>query len=148
MPRHPRTTQLVAAVIAIGLVFSLAGCFTVNQTKMVRLLNDSRSHAGLRSVRANETATAKAQAWAAHMSRTGVVEHTGGGDRMDTSRLPRWCAAAENVAKATSLDNAQSLWMRSAPHKRNILGPYDHVGTGAVRKGTYVYAVQIFYRAC
>ena len=143
---HGRRMLIVVGAITAAIV--LAGCLTPNQTKMVSLVNASRSSAGRGGVSANQAATNKAQAWAAHMSRTGVVEHTGGGHRMDTSGLPRWCSVGENVAKARSIENAHDLWMRSAGHKANIMGNFNRVGTGVVRKGNVVYAVQIFYRAC
>lgn len=145
-PRPVR--RVLAAAVAALAVLALAGCLTPNQTKMVDLVNASRRRAGLGAVTANQAATNKAQAWAAHMARTGVVEHTGGGSRVDTSGLPKWCSVGENVAKASSIDHAHALWMQSSGHKANILGRFNRVGTGVVRSGNAVYAVQIFYRAC
>ena len=55
---------------------------------------------------------------------------------------------AENVGMASSIDALHSAWMRSSTHKTNILGNYNRIGTGVVRKGSYVYGIQIFYRAC
>jgi uncharacterized protein YkwD len=138
----------VAAAAALGAIVLLSGCLSANQTKMVDLINASRRSAGKPAVTANEQAATKAQNWAAHMASTGVVEHTGGGSRVNTSGLPKWCAVGENVGKGTSIDNLHAAWMRSSPHKANILGNYNRVGTGVVRKGDVVYGVQIFYRAC
>ena len=157
MPLNPSTVpattrrthrRVLTVVAALAVTFVLAGCLNANQNKMVSLVNQSRRDAGRSGVSANQAATNKAQAWALHMSRTGVVEHTGGGSRMDTSGLPKWCSVGENVAKATSIQNAHHLWMRSSGHKANIMGNFNRVGTGVVRKGSYVYAVQIFYRSC
>jgi len=82
------------------------------------------------------------------MARTGVVEHTGGGSRVNTSGLPKWCSVGENVGMASSIETLHAAWMRSANHKANILGNFNRVGTGVVRKGNQVYGIQIFYRAC
>ena len=144
--RWPRRT--VTAAAALGAIVVLAGCLSANQVKMVDLVNASRRSARLGTVTANDPTSAKAQAWAEHMSRTGVVEHTGGGSRIDTSGIPKWCAVSENVGMAPSIDSLHAAWMRSAPHKANILGNVNRIGTGVVRKGNVVYGVQIFYRAC
>jgi len=144
--RWPR--RAVTAAAMLGAIVVLAGCLTANQTKMVDLVNSSRRSSGLGALSANQQTTTKAQNWAAHMARTGVVEHTGGNSRIDTSGIPKWCSVGENVGMASSIDALHAAWMRSANHKANILGKFNRVGTGVVRKGNYVYGVQIFYRAC
>ncbi len=144
--RWPR--RAVTALATLSAIVVLSGCLSANQTKMVDLVNASRRSAGRPAMTANDAASSKAQTWAARMARTGRVEHTGGGSRVDTSGLPKWCSVGENVAKATSIQHAHDLWMRSSTHKANILGNFNRIGTGVVRDGQYVYAVQIFYRAC
>ena len=151
LPPPPSRRRLRAAAMTLATavaVLLLGGCTSSNQAKMVDLVNRSRSARHLAPVHANDQAMRKAQAWAAHMARTGVVEHTGGGSRMDTSGLPRWCAVGENVGEATSIQHVHDLWMASAPHQANILGRFDRIGTGVVRKGDQVFAIQIFYRSC
>ena len=140
--------RAVTALATFGAIVVLTGCLNANQTKMVDQVNTSRRDAGKAAVVANDAAASKAQAWAGHMSRTGTVEHTGGGSRVDTSGLPKWCSVGENVGMASSIDALHAAWMRSASHKANILGNFNRIGTGLVRKGNYVYGVQIFYRAC
>ncbi|WP_421120549.1 CAP domain-containing protein [Aquihabitans daechungensis] len=142
-PRRALTVTLVLAVVVL-----LAGCLSANQTKMVDLVNASRRNAGRPAVSANQAASDKAQAWAARMARTGVVEHTGGGSRVNTSGLPKWCSVGENVGKAPTIDALHAAWMRSSTHRGNILGNFNRIGTGVVRKGDVVYGIQIFYRAC
>lgn len=140
--------RTVTAMATVCAVVALAGCLSANQTKMVDHINKSRSDARKGAVTANQQASDKAQAWAERMARTGVVEHTGGGSRVDTSGLPRWCSVGENVGMAGSIESLHASWMRSASHKANILGNFNRVGTGVVRKGNQVYGIQIFYRAC
>jgi uncharacterized protein YkwD len=144
--RRPR--RIATAIATVGVLVLLSGCLNANQTKMVDLVNSSRGSQRLGAVAANDQAARKAQAWASHMSRTGVVEHTGGGSRVDTSGLPKWCSVGENVGMAPNIEALHAAFMRSAPHKANILGKFNRVGTGVVRKGSSVYGVQIFYRAC
>jgi len=145
----PWPRRAVAALATLGAIVVLSGCLNANQTKMVDLVNRSRSSARVSAVSANEQAATKAQAWAEHMARTGVVEHTGGGSRIDTSGIPKWCAVGENVGMAPSIADLHAAWMRSSAHKANILNTkFDRIGTGVVRKGSTVYGIQIFYRAC
>ncbi|HRW37883.1 MAG: CAP domain-containing protein [Acidimicrobiales bacterium] len=148
MPSPSLRRALAAAAAILVCTTLLTGCFSANQQKMVDQINASRSHAGLGVVVGNAQAMDKAQRWAAHMAATGVIEHTGGGSRLSTDGLPRWCAVGENVGSATSTATLHDRFLASPAHRANILGPYDHVGTGVVRQGDLVYGVQIFYRAC
>ena len=148
VPTLPRTRRTLAISATLAAVVLLASCYSSSQIKAATLIDDSRTARGLSSLTVSPEAMSKAQDWAVHMSRTGVLEHTGGGSRMSTAGLPRWCSAAENVAKASSTTAAHSKLMSSPGHRANILGPYNRVGTGVVRKGTVVWVVQIFFRAC
>ena len=38
--------------------------------------------------------------------------------------------------------------MRSAPHRANILGRYDRIGTGYAKRNGLVWVTQIFLRSC
>ena len=147
-PRRRRQRMGGAAAIAIVGALLLSACGTSNQTKVLRMTNSARRATGRHGYVANQAAMVKAQRWARHMASTGVVEHTGGGTSMDTSGLPGWCGVGENVGRGPTTSNIHSAWMRSPGHRANILGNYDHAGTGVVRKGRTVYAVEIFYRAC
>ena len=146
MPRPRRTAFTAAAVVAFALL--LTSCFTVNQTKVVSQINSSRRAAGRSGVVADQAATSKAQRWAQHMASTGRLEHSGGGSRLDPSGLPRWCAVAENVGKGSDTIAVHAAFMRSSAHRANILGGYNRVGTGVVRKNGTVWVVHIFYRSC
>ncbi len=143
-----RRRRVLAVLGSLAVAAVLSGCLSANQTRMVDHINTSRRNVGRASVSANQAAADKAQSWAAHMARTGVVEHTGGGSRVNTSGLPKWCSVGENVGTASSIESLHAAWMRSSSHKSNILGNFNRVGTGVVRKGSQVYGIQIFYRAC
>jgi uncharacterized protein YkwD len=147
--RSGRTTRRLAlGALALVAALVLSACWSANQNKLLTMTNDARKANGRAALAGNVQAMDKAQRWAQHMADTGVVEHTGGGSAIDPSGLPTWCAVGENVGRGTSLQNVFDTWMASRTHHANILGTYSHIGTGVVRKGGYVYAVQIFYRAC
>src|SRR3954453_8519688 len=139
-------TMAVATAVVGALI--LSACWSANQGTMLTLLNNFRKANAKPAMSGNQQAMDKAQRWAQHMANTGVVEHTGGGTTIDPSGLPKFCAAAENVGKATSIQGLHDAWVASRLHHDNMLGNYNRVGTGVVRKGSYVYGIEIFYRAC
>lgn len=127
-------------------VVALAGCWSNDQQHVLDQINSSRRSAGLRSLNADSLAMDKAQAWAAHMARTGVLEHTGGGSNISTSGLGRWCAVGENVGVGSSLSIVHNAFMGSGPHRANILGNYDRAGTGVAYGYGKVWVVHIYLR--
>ncbi|WP_426573333.1 CAP domain-containing protein [Aquihabitans sp. McL0605] len=150
MHEHQTTARrrLMGAAACIVLALVLTSCFTGNQTKMVSQINASRRAYGKPALAADMAATRKAQSWAQHMADTGRLEHSGGGSSLSTAGLPKWCAVGENVGMGSTTQVVQDAYMRSAPHKANILGNYNRVGTGVVRKNGTVWSVQVFYRSC
>jgi uncharacterized protein YkwD len=126
----------------------LSACWGPNQHKELDFINWSRGTNGLRAVNGDSALMAKAQAWSEHMSRTGRLEHSGGGSNMDTSGIANWCGVAENVAYNASTHAAHQSFLNSPPHRRNVLGDYDRVGTGVVRRGNTVWVTEIYVRSC
>ncbi|MGI8755921.1 MAG: CAP domain-containing protein [Acidimicrobiales bacterium] len=135
-------------VLAGVAVVALAGCWGSNQDQELNLVNRARSANQRAAVRGDDAAMGKAQAWTRHMARTGVLEHTGGGGRIDTSGLTGWCSAAENVSQGTNLQTVTDAFLRSPAHRANLLGNYDRAGMGVVRVGNVVWVTQIFLRSC
>lgn len=145
-PRHRGARRtgglLIAAVLAVTV---LAGCLSEDQVTVQTKINTSRSANGLGKLTDYQTADTKAQAWAQHLADIGGLEH---------SNLPSgyksgtWCRLGENVGMGPSLSSIHTAFMNSAGHRANILGPYDHVGTGVVKKGAYYYVVQEFVDLC
>ncbi|NLD77359.1 MAG: CAP domain-containing protein [Acidimicrobiales bacterium] len=142
----PRRAAL-AAVAVIG-ALTLSGCWGSTQHKELDFINWSRGTNGLAAVNGDSQLMAKAQAWSEHMARTGRLEHTGGGNNLDPSGIHNWCGVAENVAYNASSFDAHQAFMKSPPHRRNVLGDYDRVGTGVARKGNTVWVTEIYVRSC
>jgi uncharacterized protein YkwD len=147
--RRHRRGLAFAGIIAVGALL-LTGCWSTNQGRLMDMSNNARKANGnLPAVAGNQAAMDKAQKWTQHMADTGVVEHTGGGSKLDTRGLPKWCSVGETVGKGSSLQAVFDSFMRSSIHRGIILTrKFNRVGTGVVRKGTVVYATQIFYQAC
>jgi uncharacterized protein YkwD len=77
------------------------------------------------------------------MARRGVLYH----HRCLACRFPSgsWQALAENVGVAGSLRRIHRMMMGSAGHRVNILGGFDAVGVGVVKKGRRYWVTEIFF---
>lgn len=69
------------------------------------------------------------------MARRGKMSHRGSDGSTPFDRITQvgyqYWAAAENVAYGFDrVDEVMAGWMRSAGHRRNILGPYREIGVG------------------
>ena len=136
----------VGAVAAVAML--LTGCLSADQTTDQNLVNQARSGARLRALSTDQAAARKAQAWSEHMARTGVLEHTGGGGKLDTKGLTGWCGVAENVGTGGSIKAVHDAFMRSPSHKANLLGNYHRVGTGVFKSGRTYWVTEIYIRTC
>lgn len=145
--RCRRRTLVAGALVAVSALV-LSACWSANQGKVLDQINAARKANRAAAVSGNQQAMAKAQAWSEHMARTGRLEHTGGGSKVDPSGLPKWCAVAENVGRGPSTEAVHQSFLGSPEHRTNMLGNYNRVGTGVARKGNVVWVTQIFYRAC
>jgi uncharacterized protein YkwD len=120
----------------------------------VDAVNRERVRRGLVALSVSSTLTRIARAHSAYQAKTGKSGHVGEGgstpaDRADTGNIV-WSALAENVAMthgysdpaATAVDG----WMKSAPHRKNILNPvFEQTGVGIVAaEDATIYFTQIF----
>jgi uncharacterized protein YkwD len=140
--------RLAAGGLVVVAALVLSACWSDNQQKALDFINSTRASYGRAAVNGDSQIMAKAQAWSEHMSRTGRLEHTGGGSRVDPSGISNWCAVAENVAVASTTWEAHVALVNSASHRTNLIGNYDRVGTGVQRVGDRVWLTQIFVRSC
>jgi uncharacterized protein YkwD len=135
-----RLAALAVPVLLIGL---LAGCLDNSEKSMLDALNAVRASSGRPALAVSDAVSERAQAWAETLAAEGRLRHS------DLKRLPvPFLKAGENVAKASSVEQASQLFAASAPHRANIVDPaYTHVGIGVARGGDgAIYAVEIFVR--
>ena len=145
--RSPRRLARFAAV-AVAAALVLTGCLSADQQADLDLMNAARKSNRLTALNSDAAAASKAQAWSQSMARTGKLEHTGGGSKLDTSGLTKWCSVGENVGKGSSVQVIHDAFMRSSEHKANILGRYDRVGVGVYKSGKTYWVTEIFIRSC
>lgn len=114
---------------------------------VVCLVNKQRAKRGLRRLNGHRKLAGAARSHSRRMQRSDCFEHECPGEAPLTKRyersdyLPCRCSwgAAENIAwgpgRKGSPRRIVKSWMRSPPHRANILGSYEHVGVG-VRWGS------------
>jgi uncharacterized protein YkwD len=145
-PRSRRLASVVASALAVGVL--LTGCLTADQQADFDLVNAKRKANGKVALSEDTVATNKAQAWSDHMARTGVLEHTGGGLKLDPSGLGDWCAMGENVGRGASVKVIHDAFYASAPHKTTMLGNYRTLGVGVTKSGSTYWVTEIYVRYC
>ncbi len=146
MQNRRHGARALAAVGLVVVVLSLSGCLTKDQTTDFNYVNGTRKAHSLALLKADDKATAKAQAWARHMAGTGVLEHTGGGSTVNPAPLTGWCQYAENVGRASSILNVHTDFLASPTHYANMTGPYDRVGIGVYKKGSTYWVAEIYLK--
>jgi hypothetical protein len=95
-----------------------------------------RAGANLPLLTLDPAASNVARGWSTAMARAGALSHNPGlVDAVQRWVTANWTRIGENVGVGFDVDGLnQALW-NSAPHRDNILGPYDRVGIGAVSGG-------------
>ncbi len=140
MSHTPRRILAGLAAVLLSSVVAVAGAAAPAQasvtgqptveSQLLSLTNAARASAGLPALRSSSTLQSIARSWSAHQGTTGVMAH----NPSLFSSVRGWSAMGENVAKAYSASQAQSLFMGSSPHRANILNrAYTLVGIGVSR---------------
>jgi Cysteine-rich secretory protein family len=97
------------------------------ESRLLSLTNADRAHAGLPPLRSSATLVTVARAWSTTMAATGQMVH----DPSLASKVTGWTMIGENIAVASSADQAERLFLSSPPHRANILQRrFDRVGIG------------------
>jgi hypothetical protein len=112
--------------------------------ELLQLVNEVRAESGLPPYLLDGRLTGAAGEHAADMAAHGYCRHTGSDgsssrDRMARSGYPYNNWAGENIlCSRRTPEQALAWWMRSGPHRRNILHRhYTHIGIGYDPNGRY-----------
>src|SRR5579864_9187944 len=120
------------------------------ERELFDLANQARAQAGVAPLQMNDGLAQAARAHAAAMSGQRQLSHQFAGEPSLAQRLAANCTlhldqAGENVAYASSVEQAQQGLMHSPPHRENLLNPsYNVAGFGVVRAGFSLYVAQDF----
>ena len=134
---------VVPVVVVIAM---LAACTPLNspELSLFNSTNDLRARNGERKLAEYDPLTSGARAWAATLAAEGQLSHE------DLHQLGvEWTMAAENVGRAGSIEEIESLLQQSPEHRANMLNAsyfLTGVGTARAKDGT-LYAVQLFIKS-
>ena len=108
--------------------------------------NQSRAAQGVGPLKWDSALAAAALAHCRRMAQEGELSHRYGGEAALTDRAGQAGAhfsfIEENIALGSYVDQIHSGWMRSPPHRANLLNPsVDHVGIAVVAARGVYYAV-------
>lgn len=120
------------------------------ERQLFALANQARSQAGLAPLQVDEGLTKAARAHAVLMAERRQLSHQFSGEPSLPQRLSadsdlHMDRSGENVAYASTAEQAQDGLMHSPPHRENLLNPaYNAAGFGVVRSGDTLYVTQDF----
>jgi uncharacterized protein YkwD len=111
--------------------------------QLVSLVNQYRAANGLAGLSEAGDATAKAQQHAEDMAAQGRLFHS---SSLSSGIQNGWTALGENVGVGGSVDQIQSMFEASSPHRANLLsGSYNQLGVGVARGGDgQLYVTEFF----
>ena len=139
---------LLAAVVMVAVPMT-AGAARATSSKELRrklfsLTNSARRNNGMRPLALNWRLSSNAATHSRRMAARGTIFHSA--NLYELVRPWHPSTWGENVGMAGTVTRVQRLFMRSAPHRGNILrSAYSHVGIGVVRAGGRIWATVIFY---
>jgi len=135
---------LIVVVLIAGAPTRVRADDLGRRDKMLHLLNQTRRNHGLPVFRLNASLSHSAWLHSKAMAGRGYLFHTS--DLYGTVRAYHPSMWGENIGEAGWLKLVRTLWMRSAPHRANVLKPgYRRVGIGVVRAGGMLWVTTIFY---
>jgi len=120
------------------------------ETQLLELANAERKRAGLAPLKTDDGLARAARLHAEEMAAQGQLSHRLDGeaslaDRISASSTLHLDRAGENVAIATTAEDAHQALMSSPPHRDNLLSPnFNVAGIGVVRSGNRIYVAQDF----
>jgi uncharacterized protein YkwD len=140
-----RTTALALGVALALMVtpFQATAATTSTEGRLLEMINRTRASRGLASLTVRDDLIGMARRHSAKMARRRLMFHHG----CLSCRFPSgsWRALAENVGYGPGLRGIHRMMMRSAAHRQNLLGGFDEIGVGVVRKGGRFWVTEIFF---
>jgi len=149
-----RTRLAAVAMVGIMLCWSAYGETPVLQAEreLFASVNQARRAQGLAPLRWDESLAAAARRHAEAMAEHGSAQHGFEGEPSLSARVKQAGAhfswLSENVIQGPSPEFMHAQFMKSPPHRANILDrDMDSVGVGVVERGGQLFAVEDFSQA-
>jgi uncharacterized protein YkwD len=162
MSRTGKTVRwLTLSVLSGALFLSLPSCnglfnfvdqlsSTDVEAKIFKLVNDYRLSIGRTALVWNDAMADEERAHSQAIANDQVpVGHQGFEDRIARiNEIIPWSVIAENVASASSAEDALDAWLKSPDHQVIIEGDFDLTGVGVAKDpdGPFYYFSQMFLK--
>lgn len=155
--RAPRTTRrrtsaafavlAVVAAVLTGLLTAAPAQAATSSTSAERAfvsgINAARRASHRPQLATSASLTAVARAWARSMARSNRLAH----NPRVTSQVRSWRYLGENVGVGGSTPSLHQAFLRSAPHRANVVSSrYTHVGVGVAYGQGRMWVVEVFER--
>ena len=130
----------LCAATMLSAVGSTTAIATSSQERRLHsMVNQARNANGKGGLTLSDSLSRRAHRHSEDMADAGSLFHS----CLDCGKR-RSPSMAENVGVGPSLGAVHNALMDSSGHRANILGPYDRVGIGVVRRGDRVWVTQLF----
>ena len=123
--------------------FEATAAPTSKEQKLAAMINRVRSSRGLAPLALRDDLGRMARRHSAKMARRRYLFHHG--CLACRFSAGTWSAVAENVGVGGSLRRVHRLMMKSGGHRANLLGGFDALGVGVVRRGGRFWITEIFF---
>jgi uncharacterized protein YkwD len=111
---------------------------------MLSLTNDDRAERDKAAVKLNAALSRYAKHHSRQMATKGYLFHTA--DLASKLKGLDWSIGGENVGVGSTLDGLEGAFMKSTPHRRNILRTaFDHAAVGVIHSNGSFWVTVIFY---
>jgi uncharacterized protein YkwD len=137
---------ILIVLLARGISADRASASTDHRRRahMLSLTNDDRAQHDKAALRLNAVLSRYAKHHSRQMATEGYLFHTA--DLNSRLKGLDWSIGGENVGVGSTLDGLESAFMRSPPHRRNILRTgFDHAAVGVIRSNGSFWVTIIFY---
>jgi hypothetical protein len=139
---------VAAALVALLLSVSAQPASAANsyEIELWNATNAARSQSGLGALSWDAGAASIARSWSATMAQQGTIWHNPNLQaQVGASVTTAWTRLGENVGMGGSIAGIQSAFMASSGHRGNILGDYNRVGTGVVRRSDGMLFITVVF---
>jgi uncharacterized protein YkwD len=130
----------LCAATLLSAVSSTTATATSNPERhLFSMVNEARDANGKGRLALSDSLSRRAHRHSEEMADAGSIFHS----CLDCGKR-RSPSMAENVGVGPSLSAVHNALMNSSGHRANILGQFDRVGVGVVRRGDRVWVTELF----
>ena len=115
--------------------------FSKSERCFMKKINSMRHRNGKRGLNRDKQLGYVARRHARGMAKNRSIYH----DNNLGSTVTRWRRLGQNVGVGGGCKSLFKAFKNSSGHRRNILGPYRHMGVGVERRGGRIYVMHIFH---